>query len=75
MIASVFLERLTCFHEELCAGKKVMRIPGCSLNVQPVIWISNLSQGLTPLGGMRCKLNISGHLIIATKKLLKIPSL
>ena len=36
--------------------------------------ISNSSQGLTPLGGMRCSMNIPGHPIIAVKKLIKLPS-
>ena len=35
--------------------------------------ISNSSQGLTPLGGMRCSLNIPGHPIIATERLIKLP--
>ena len=39
-----------------------------------LICISNLSQGSTPLGGMRCSLNIPGHPIIASKKLIMLPS-
>ena len=35
--------------------------------------ISNSSQGLTPLGGMRCSLNIPGHPKIATEMLIKLP--
>ena len=31
------------------------------------------SQALTPLGGMKCSLNIPEHPIIATKKLIKLP--
>ena len=38
------------------------------------ICVSNSSQGLTPLGCMRCSLNIPGHPIIAKKKLRKLPS-
>ena len=39
-----------------------------------LICISNSSQGSTPLGGMRCSLNIPGHPIIATERLMKLPS-
>ena len=38
-----------------------------------LVCISNLSQGSTPLGGMRCSLNIPGHPIIASKKLIMLP--
>ena len=39
-----------------------------------LICISNSSQGSTPLGGMRCSLNIPGHPIIASKNVIMLPS-
>ena len=39
-----------------------------------LICISNSSQGSTPLVGMRCSLNIPGHPIIASKKVIMLPS-
>ena len=39
-----------------------------------LICISDSSQGLTPLGGMRCSLNILRHLIIASKNVIMLPS-
>ena len=39
-----------------------------------LISISNSSQGFTPLGGMSRSLNTPGHPIMATKRLLKLPS-
>ena len=38
------------------------------------ICTSNSSQGSTPLGGMRCSLNIPGHPIIASKNVIMLPS-
>ena len=38
------------------------------------ICISNSSQCSTPLGGMRCSLNIPGHPIIASKNVIMLPS-
>ena len=56
---------IVCDHDELCAGKNFMQISW--------LCISNSSQGLTPLDGMRCSLNIPGHPIIATEMLIKLP--
>ena len=39
-----------------------------------LICISNSSQGSTPLGGMRCSLNIPGNPIIASKNVIMLPS-
>ena len=38
------------------------------------ICISNSSQCSTPLGGMRCSLNIPGHPIITSKNVIMLPS-
>ena len=56
-------------HDELCVGKKFAHSM-CS----QLICISNSSQGSTPLGGMRCSLNIPGHPIIASKNVIMLPS-
>ena len=49
------------------------KVAGCTLNKQPAN-LHKSSQGSTPLGGMRCSLNIPGHPIIASEKLIMLPS-
>ena len=58
-------------HDELCAGKifYAKKLAGHWMCSQ-LICKSNSSQGLMPLGGMRWLLNIPGHPIITTKKLI-----
>ena len=61
--------------DELCVGKNFYanELAAHSMCRQQIC-VSNSSQGLTPLGCMRCSLNIPGHPIIATKNLRKLPS-
>ena len=49
------------------------KLAGCTLNKQPAN-LHKSSQSSTPLGGMRCSLNIPGHPIIASEKLIMLPS-
>ena len=44
-----------------------------TLNVQLTNLHKYSSQGLTPLGGIRCSVNIPGHPIIAIERLIKLP--
>ena len=58
------------WHDELCVGKKFMQINW----LQSANLHKYSSQGSTPIGGMKCSLNIPGHPIIASKNVIMLPS-
>ena len=57
------------------ASEKILcKLAGYTLNVQSANLHKYSSQGSTPIGGMRCSLNIPGHPIIASKNVIMPPS-